>query len=96
MPNGNQFTIGEALNSLMHKLKLQDNVTEHQVKEKWTSMMSPAIINRTSKIVFRKGILFLYITSSPLKHELFMARETMKQRMNEEFGKEVIQQIIFK
>jgi len=92
----NESTIGEALDGLMKRLHLTDDVKEHQVKQQWEQMMGPAIVNRTSKVVFRKGVLFLYITSSPLKHELFMAREKMRQRLNETFDKEVIRQIIFK
>jgi len=92
----NDTTIGDALGNVMKQLKLENEVTNYNIRDVWQNMMSPAIHSRTEKILLRKDVLFIWINSAALKHELFLSREKLRQNLNEELDEEAIRVIIFK
>jgi hypothetical protein len=50
----------------------------------------------TSELVVKNRILYVTLTSSVLRHDLFMSREEIKKSLNDRVGTEVIVDIIFK
>ena len=58
--------------------------------------MGSAIAKRTEDLFINKRVLHIRLNSSVLREELFIAKEKIKQMLNEEAGETVIDEIFFK
>jgi len=79
--------------SLMDAYKLKPKLFEAQVKTAWPNLMGKTIAGYTSEVRLHKGILYLRITSAPLRNELSYAKEKIKKILNEELGEEYITEV---
>ena len=66
--------------------------TSH-IDDVWREMMGPTISGYTSKILFRGGILKIYLDSSALKKELSMSKDKIITLLNEALGHDVVQSV---
>jgi len=64
--------------------------------ESWSLVLGTNIMQYTSELVVKNRILYVTLTSSVLRHDLFMSREEIKKSLNDKVGVEVIVDIIFK
>jgi len=92
----NETTLGAAMDRLIKKLSLQEEVLSDRVQRIWNEEMSALILSRTEKVFLRKDVLFIHVLSSSLKHELFLSREKIKENMNNALGEKLIRQVIIK
>ena len=59
-------------------------------------LLGKTIAHYTRNIYIRNKVLYVEISSSVVKNELFMMREEIKRKINEKEGEEIIRTIIFK
>lgn len=90
---GKETTIKDALKLFLKKYNLEDQVNEGKVYNIWNKSMGPFVVNRTTKLRFVKGKLYVYLNSSALRNELVMAKTPIIQKLNEELGEILIQEI---
>jgi len=64
--------------------------------QSWENLLGKTIAHYTRNIYIRKNILFVEISSSVVRNELFMMREEIKRKINENVGEEIVKTIIFK
>lgn len=88
-------TVGEAINDLLKNYHLTERFDEKKLINSWSELMGPTISKRTGKIYIKNKVLFVEINSAPLKNELTMSKAKVKQILEKEFGKGVINEIIF-
>lgn len=68
-----------------------------QIEEVYRKLMGDMVAKYTEKLKLNKdGVLYIHILSSPLKSELFLQREQLKDNLNKEIGSEVIKEIRLK
>ena len=68
-----------------------------QIEEVYQRLMGDFVAKYTEKIKLNKdGVLYININSSPLKAELFLKREQLKDNLNKEIGSDVIKEIRLK
>jgi len=68
-----------------------------KIEEVYQKLMGDFVAKYTEKIKLNKdGVLYIHINSSPLKSELFLKREQLKENLNHEMGSEVIKEIRLK
>lgn len=89
----NIVTIGEAIVQFLREEKLEKSFLEHKLVEAWPRVLGNAVARYTGKIEINNGVLFVHITSSALRQELFLARFRLVKKLNEEVGAEVISDI---
>jgi hypothetical protein len=58
--------------------------------------MGTYITNHTTRIFYKQGKLFVYLESSALKQELFMARTKIIASLNERLQENLIQELIIR
>ena len=58
--------------------------------------MGTYITNHTTRIFYKQGKLFVYLESSALKKELFMARTKIIANLNERLEEDLIQELIIR
>ena len=96
MNDNNQHSIKEALDNLLKVYKLDDKMAERKLIQSWDELMGKMIAKHTKNISIRNKQLFVTVDSAALRNELVMAKSTIIKTMNNNAGKELIKEIIFR
>lgn len=88
--------IKQIVSALRKEKKLKKGLEKAQVKKLWRELMSETIDNYTSKIVYDKGVLYVYLNSSALREELNRGQTKIINLFNKHLGEDIIKKIIFK
>lgn len=62
----------------------------------WEKFFGKHTATHTRDFLVRKRKLYVYVTNAPLRNQLTMHREGIRQRLNEEFGEEYLEEVIIK
>jgi hypothetical protein len=90
------ISLAEALQDYIAEMNLGDKLREVNVIESWESIVGKAISSRTSKIYIKDGILYVHLKSSIVRNELMMLREALREKINNQAGKDLIREIVLK
>lgn len=96
MRRSNTQSLSEILKEYIEKNRLEKRLKEVDIVQGWENLLGKTIANYTRNIYIRNSILYVEISSSVVKNELFMMREEICRRINENAGQEIISKIIFK
>lgn len=91
----NESTLKEAIDRLLKAYKLEDKLREIEVLKSWEELMGRAVALRTKDIYIDNQILYVKMDSAVLRDELSMAKETIKLKINQKAGKELVKDIWF-
>ena len=83
-------TIGEVIKELLNNYDIASKFNEAHIITSWDKLMGPSVTKYTVKIEVEKRILFVKLSNSALKQELFYARQKIKKMLNDEVGEEVL------
>ncbi len=90
------YSIGEALNLLLEKSHWKPKVNELRMKQEWEEIVGKTISKYTENIYLNGKSLIIITNVAPLKQELQLAKEQLKQRINEYFQDRVVEDIVIK
>ena len=96
MPGTNERPLGAIIKTVLKKHGLEDKLTETKIFSSWEKIMGQPIAKYTSKLFLKRGNLIVYLRSSVLRNELTFAKTKIIRMINEELGRPVIQDIVFK
>jgi predicted nucleic acid-binding Zn ribbon protein len=91
----NTYTIGEALQDLLQTYKIKARFDEASLVASWERLMGAPIAKRTSKIYVRNKVLFVELSSAPLKHELNNSKRKVLEIISREYGEGLLEEVIF-
>src|SRR4051812_46335785 len=91
----NDRPLKEAINEMLKNFRIDNKFLQHKLIASWEKVMGSTVANRTTKIYFRDKKLFVYLSSAPLREELFNGRDKIIKLLNEEAGAVVIEEIVF-
>ncbi len=79
---------------------LKEENLEHTYKQKqlianWEQIMGKTIASRTSKIFFSDKVLFVKLSSAPLKNEMLHAKDQLLQIIEKEMGPGEVKDVRF-
>jgi hypothetical protein len=89
-----QMQIGEALKQFLNKSKLKNGIRAVQIESVWEQLMGKTIARYTDKIEIINSTLFIRTSVGPLKQELVYQKDKIIERVNEEMGERVIQNVV--
>lgn len=95
MRKANDKTLKDAIAQMLQVYKIKRRFDETGIIAAWPDLVGKAVANRTKELFIRDGKLFLRIESSVVKNELMMIRSQIIEKINEQAGSAVIQEIIF-
>ena len=90
------YSIGEALNLLLEKSKWKPKVLEVRLKDDWEAIVGKTIAKYTRNVNFYNGTLTIYTDVAPLKQELQLGKEQLKDQINEHLGEIAVYEIVIK
>ena len=85
----------DALNRMFQEYRLSRKFNETKVVSSWESIMGKPIASRTDKIYIKDKILFVKLSSAPLKNELLMSKNKIMELLEKEGAKGIIEDIRF-
>ncbi len=88
--------LGDVLKEYVDANRIGSKLNELDLVDSWEKVMGRPIAKATSKIYIRNRTLFVHLTSSIIRNELFMMRERLRDALNEQVGVTVIDQVILK
>ena len=89
--------VGELLPALMKDLRLDARQAEAEVVKVWNSLIDPAVTAHAQPANLHKGTLFVNVDSSTWLSEIVRyRRKEILDRLQNSFGKSVVQRISFR
>ena len=89
------LSLKDCIGNMLESYKIIDKYDETFLVSSWEAMMGKAIASRTSKLFIKNKILYVTLTSAPLKNELNLGKSKIVKFLNEKTGKEVITEVAF-
>ncbi|MEM9896037.1 MAG: DUF721 domain-containing protein [Bacteroidota bacterium] len=84
-----------AFRHFLKEEQLEQTYKQKQIIADWEQIMGKTIASRTKRLFFSKKILFVEVSSAPLKSEMFRSKEKMIELIAKEIGQEEIKEIRF-
>jgi len=88
--------LGPVIDDVFKKLGIDKKMKEIAAKEAWGEVVGPMFANATRKITIYNNVLFVYVSSPAVRHELSLNRRKILHKINEKVGEEIIVDIIIK
>ncbi len=96
MRRRNTETIRDVIEQFLKQKKLDKPLFEKKIVDAWPEVLGKNIMNYTSNLSVKNRKLYVTITSSVLRHDLFISRENIVESLNKHVGSHVIDEIIFR
>ena len=93
---GGFVQIKDVLDDMIGEMRIGGKMNEMNVRKHWHELMGTYITNHTQKIYFNKGKIFIYIESSALKQELYMAKSKIISSLNERLQEDLVNDLIIR
>lgn len=87
--------IGDIIRQFMREEGIETPYNEFRLVQAWPVVVGPAVERCTGKLFIKNGVLYVQLTSSVIRHELFIGRKRLAQRLNDHVGAQVITNIVF-
>jgi len=96
MRKKNTEMLSEVIRQVLGELHLDKPLNEKRLIDAWPAVLGNNIVQYTSDLSIRNRVLYVALTSSVLRHDLFLSREEIKNSLNRHVGVEVIIDIVFR
>ena len=96
MRRSKTITLADAIKDYISEMNLGDKLAETSLINSWEEIVGKVISSRTSKIYVKDNVLHVHLTSSVVRNELMMLRESLRNKLNEKAGKDIIKDIILR
>jgi predicted nucleic acid-binding Zn ribbon protein len=96
MRKSNTQPIENVIREYLREMNIDQKLKEVGIVSQWEKLMGKTVAVRTSQIYIRNHILYIHVTSSVLKNELMMMRQAILEKINEEAGEKIVEQIVIK
>ena len=91
----NPVSVKNVIDKILLNKKLNNGLLELRIKDAWKNVMGKNINNYTTNITLNKQIIFVKLSSAPLKNELVYRADTIIKLLNKELGQKKIKEIKF-
>ena len=96
MRKSNTQPIENVIREYLKEMNIDQKLKEVGIVSQWEKLMGKTVAVRTSQIYIRNHILYIHVTSSVLKNELLMMRQAIIEKINEEAGERIVEQMVIK
>ena len=96
MRKRNTEELRDVLAQVLKQTKLDKPLAEKRLIDAWPIVLGANITQYTSSLTIKNRILNVSLTSSVLRHDLFLSKDQIVNSLNRHVGSEVIKDIIFR
>jgi predicted nucleic acid-binding Zn ribbon protein len=89
-----EISLQKALQQFLQKSRLKEGIRSLQIEEVWEELMGKTIARYTDKIQIVQHTLFITTSVAPLKNELVYQKNTIRERVNEALGENIITDVV--
>ena len=95
MKRQREIQLGDAIRQFMRQEGIESPYNEFRLVQAWPEVMGQAVQRYTGNIYIKNQVLYVHLTSSVLRQELFMGRQLLVHRLNNYVGAQAITKIVF-
>jgi predicted nucleic acid-binding Zn ribbon protein len=96
MRKRNTESLREIIGQVLKNNHLDKKLNDKHLLDAWPKILGENIKQYTTELQIKNRVLYVTLSSSVLRHDLFLSREEIKNSLNREVGAEVIKEIIFR
>ncbi|MEI6555041.1 MAG: DUF721 domain-containing protein [Paludibacter sp.] len=96
MRKKNTELLSDVIRQVLKQQHLDRPLYEKRLIDAWPAVLGNNIMQYTTELSIKNRKLYVKLTSSVLRHDLFISREEIKTSLNKYVGTEVIVDIIFR
>ena len=96
MRRKNTELLRDVVRQVLREQHLDEKLNDKHLIEAWSVVLGKNISNYTTDLNVKNKTLYVSLSSSVLRHDLFLSRQEIKTALNRHVGKEVIREIVFK
>lgn len=96
MRKKNTELLSDVIHQVLKEQHLDKPLNEKRLVDAWPLVLGTNIMKYTSGLMIQNRVLYVNLTSSVLRHDLFLSREEIKKSLNKQVGAEVIVDIVFR
>ena len=96
MRRSKTITLAEAIKDYINAMGFSEKLDETSLVASWEEVVGKAISSRTSKIYIKNHVLYVHLSSSVVRNELQMLKDSLKNKLNEKAGKPLIKDIVLR
>lgn len=96
MKTNHDHSLKELIEKLINAYRWNDKLDAVDVTATWEKVVGGIFAKHTTNLFVKNRILYVKLDSSVLRNELHMARTKIKDMINKELGKKVIDEIVLR
>jgi predicted nucleic acid-binding Zn ribbon protein len=96
MRRRNTEFLGDVISQFLKQKKLDKPLAEKKIIDAWPEVLGKNIMAYTTELSIKNGILYVRLSSSVLRHDLFLSKGNIINSLNQYTGNQVITDIIFR
>lgn len=93
---GDHKPISNVLGDFIKSNRLQEGLDKVSVNDAWKKVMGKAILNYTTLVQLEGDTLYVQLSSSVLREELSYGRKKIIKMINEELGKDLVENLVLR
>jgi len=96
MERSNTQSIADAIRAYLKESRLEKPLKERKLVQSWETLLGKSVSRATSKIYLKDGKLFVHLSSSVVKNELYMLQDEIRKKLNDAAGEELVREIVLR
>lgn len=92
----NDVTLKDAIENMIDSFHLREQYNQARLLQNWEKIVGKTIAKYTTDVAIHKEKLYIYVSSAPLKQEMFIMREKIAELVNEFLDTDTIKEVILK
>jgi predicted nucleic acid-binding Zn ribbon protein len=96
MRKKNTELLSDVIKQVLKQHHLDKPLYEKRLIDAWPIVLGENIMKYTSDLSIKNRVLFVSLSSSVLRHDLFISKEEILKSLNKQVGVDVIVDIVFR
>jgi hypothetical protein len=96
MRKSNTQPLGAIIREYIKVLDIDKKLNEVRLTDSWPEVVGIAIAKKTSRLVVKNRVLFVYLNSSIVRNELMRIRESLPKALNDKAGLSVVDEVVIR
>lgn len=92
----NEMKLGDAIRAYLKALGFDKKLKERELINSWEEIMGKSVSDATDRLSIYNEVLFIYLNSSIVRHELQMMKGALIEALNKKVGERIIKNIVLK